>query len=211
MKPLRIALTKGRLEKDTVALFKKIGFDCSQIENKGRKLILEIPDANIEVVLAKAADVITYIEHGVCDVGVVGKDTIIENGHSFYEVLDLGFGKCNFALAGPAGKEFYTGYNSKCIATKYPKVARSFFETKGMDVNIIKIEGSVELAPLLGLADAIVDIVETGTTLKENGLEVIEKICPISARMITNIASMKLRKNEIENLISKIEACREAN
>lgn len=211
MKPLRIALTKGRLEKDTVALFKKIGFDCSQIENKGRKLILEIPDANIEVVLAKAADVITYIEHGVCDVGVVGKDTIIENGHSFYEVLDLGFGKCNFALAGPVGKEFYTGYNSKCIATKYPKVARSFFESKGMDVNIIKIEGSVELAPLLGLADAIVDIVETGTTLKENGLEVIEKICPISARMITNIASMKLRKNEIENLISKIEACREAS
>lgn len=211
MKPLRIALTKGRLEKDTVALFKKIGYDCSQIENKGRKLILEIPDANIEVVLAKAADVITYIEHGVCDVGIVGKDTIIENGHSFYEVLDLGFGKCNFALAGPVGKEFYTGYNSKCIATKYPKVARSFFESKGMDVNIIKIEGSVELAPLLGLADAIVDIVETGTTLKENGLEVIEKICPISARMITNIASMKLRKNEIESLINKIEACREAD
>lgn len=205
MKPLRIALTKGRLEKDTIALFEKMGFDCSKVRDKGRKLILPIKDANIEIVLAKAADVITYIEHGVCDVGVVGKDTILENGHSFYEVLDLGFGKCKFALAGKKGIPFYTGYNAKCIATKYPKVARSFFESKGMDVEIIKIEGSVELAPILGLTDAIVDIVETGTTLKENGLEVIEDICPISARMITNIASMKLRKNEIEDLIDKIE------
>jgi ATP phosphoribosyltransferase len=211
MKPLRIALTKGRLEKDTVGLFEKIGFDCSQVRDKGRKLILPIPDANIEIVLAKAADVITYIEHGVCDVGVVGKDTIMENGSNFYEVLDLGFGKCRFALAGPKGKPFYTGYASKCIASKYPKVARGFFERKGMDVEIIKIEGSVELAPLLGLSDAIVDIVETGSTLKENGLEVIEDICPISARMITNIASMKLRKAEIESLTEKIEAAREAN
>lgn len=205
MKPLKIALTKGRLEKDTVELLEKIGFDCSQVRDKGRKLILPVPDAGIEIVLAKAADVITYIEHGVCDVGVVGKDTIMENGHSFFEVLDLGFGKCNFALAGPKGKPFYTGYTAKCIATKYPKVARNFFESKGMDVEIIKIEGSVELAPLLGLSDAIVDIVETGTTLKENGLEVIETICPISARMIINIASMKLRKTEIESLTQKIE------
>lgn len=211
MKPLRIALTKGRLEKDTVGLFEKIGFDCSQIRDKGRKLILPVPGANMEIVLAKAADVITYIEHGVCDIGVVGKDTIIENGHSFYEVLDLGFGKCRFALAGPVGKPFYTGYNSKCIATKYPKVARAFFESKGMDVEIIKIEGSVELAPLLGLSDAIVDIVETGNTLRENGLEVIETICPISARMIINVASMKLRKNEIESLLNKIEAAKGVN
>lgn len=210
MKPLRIALTKGRLEKDTVELFEKIGFDCSQVRDKGRKLILPIPDAGIEIVLAKAADVITYIEHGVCDVGVVGKDTILENGHSFYEVLDLGFGKCQFALAGPKGKPFYTGYTAKCIATKYPKVARDFFERKGMDVEIIKIEGSVELAPLLGLSDAIVDIVETGSTLRENGLEVIENICPISARMIINIASMKLRKAEIESLTEKIEAAKGA-
>lgn len=209
MKPLRIALTKGRLEKDTVGLFEKIGFDCSQVRDKGRKLILPIPDANIEIVLAKAADVITYIEHGVCDVGVVGKDTIMENGHSFYEVLDLGFGKCRFALAGPKDRPFYTGYTAKCIATKYPKVARGFFERKGMDVEIIKIEGSVELAPLLGLSDAIVDIVETGSTLRENGLEVIEDICPISARMIINIASMKLRKAEIEALMEKIEAAKE--
>lgn len=211
MRPLRIALTKGRLEKDTVTLLEKIGFDCSNVRDKGRKLILPIPDANIEIVLAKAADVITYIEHGVCDVGVVGKDTIMENGSSFYEVLDLGFGKCRFALAGPKGKPFYTGYTAKCIATKYPKVARGFFESKGMDVEIIKIEGSVELAPLLGLSDAIVDIVETGSTLKENGLEVIEEICPISARMITNIASMKFRKTEIESLTEKIEAAKGVN
>jgi ATP phosphoribosyltransferase len=211
MKPLRIALTKGRLEKDTVGLFEKIGFDCSQIRDKGRKLILPIPGAGIEIVLAKAADVITYIEHGVCDIGVVGKDTIMENGHNFYEVLDLGFGKCRFALAGPKGKPFYTGYTAKCIATKYPKVARKFFEGKGMDVEIIKIEGSVELAPLLCLSDAIVDIVETGSTLRENGLEIIEEICPISARMIINIASMKLRKAEIESLMKKIEIAKEAN
>ena len=211
MKPLRIALTKGRLEKDTVELFEKIGFDCSKIRDKGRKLILPIPGTDIEIVLAKAADVITYVEHGVCDVGVVGKDTIMENGHSFYEVLDLGFGKCRFALAGPVGRPFFTGYNMKCIATKYPKVAREYFKKRGMDVQIIKIEGSVELAPLLGLSDAIVNIVETGTTLKENGLEIIEEICPISARMIINIASMKLKKEEIESLTKKIEAVKEAN
>lgn len=209
MKPLRIALTKGRLEKDTVGLFEKIGFDCTQLRDKGRRLILPLPGTNIEIVLAKAADVITYIEHGVCDIGVVGKDTIMENGHSFYEVLDLGFGKCRFALAGPKGRDFYAGYNAKCIATKYPKVARRFFENKGMDVEIIKIEGSVELAPLLGLSDAIVDIVETGSTLRENGLEVYEDVCPISARIIVNIASMKLKKDEIENLLKKIESAKE--
>lgn len=208
MKPLRIALTKGRLEKDTVGLFEKIGFDCSQLRDKGRRLILPLPGTNIEIVLAKAADVITYIEHGVCDIGVVGKDTIMENGHSFYEVFDLGFGKCRFALAGPKGKDFYAGYNAKCIATKYPKVARKFFERKGMDVEIIKIEGSVELAPLLGLSDAIVDIVETGSTLRENGLEVYEEVCPISARIIVNVASMKLKKDEIDDLLKKIESAK---
>ena len=210
MKPLRIALTKGRLERDTVAMFERIGFDCTAVHEKGRKLILPIGDNQFEVVLAKAADVITYVEHGVCDLGVVGKDTIIENGSSFYEVLDLGFGKCTFALAAPKGTDFYSGYASKTIATKYPNVARSFFEGKGMDVKIIKIEGSVELAPLLGLSDAIIDIVETGSTLKENGLEVIEKVCDISARLIVNTASMKLRKQEIDTLINQMEQAKEA-
>ena len=210
MKPLRIALTKGRLERDTVAMFERIGFDCTAIHEKGRKLILPVGDNQFEVVLAKAADVITYVEHGVCDLGVVGKDTIIENGSSFYEVLDLGFGKCKFALAGPKGVDFYSGYASKTIATKYPNVARGFFEGKGMDVKIIKIEGSVELAPLLSLSDAIVDIVETGSTLKENGLEVIEKVCDVSARLIVNTASMKLRKQEIDTLIEQMEQAKEA-
>ena len=210
MKPLRIALTKGRLERDTVAMFERIGFDCTAVHEKGRKLILPIGDNQFEVVLAKAADVITYVEHGVCDLGVVGKDTIIENGSRFYEVLDLGFGKCKFALAAPKGTDFYSGYASKTIATKYPNVARSFFEGKGMDVKIIKIEGSVELAPLLGLSDAIIDIVETGSTLKENGLEVIEKVCDISARLIVNTASMKLRKQEIDTLINQMEQAKEA-
>lgn len=205
MKPLRIALTKGRLEKDTVGLLEQIGYDCSAVRNKGRKLILPIGDGEIEVVLAKAADVITYVEHGVCDLGVVGKDTIIENGTSFYELLDLGFGKCRFAVAGRAGYNFYDGFKAKTIATKYPNVARNHFENKAMDIRFIKIEGSVELAPLLGLADAIVDIVETGSTLKENGLEVYEDVCPISARIIANNASLKLRKQEIERLVDKME------
>lgn len=209
MKPLRIALTKGRLEKDTIELFEKIGFDCTAVKNKGRRLILPVGDNQFEVVLAKAADVITYVEHGVCDLGVVGKDTIMEQGSSFYEVLDLGFGKCNFALAGAKGKDFFSGYSTKTIATKYPNIARNFFESKAMDVKIIKIEGSVELAPLLGLSDAIVDIVETGSTLRENGLEVIEIICPVSARLIVNAASLKLRKTEIENLVERMEKAKE--
>lgn len=213
MKPLRIALTKGRLEKDTVGLFERLGYDCTEVKNKGRRLILPILDADgntaFEVVLAKPADVITYVEHGVCDLGVAGKDTIMEHGSSFYEVLDLGFGKCRFALAGPVGKDFFTGYKSRTIASKYPNVARTFFESKAMDVRVIKIEGSVELAPLLGLSDAIVDIVETGSTLRENGLEVIETICEISARMIVNTAAMKLRKAEIESLTKQIEQAKE--
>lgn len=205
MKPLRIALTKGRLEKSTIALFEAIGYDYSQVINKGRRLILPIGNGEIEVVLAKAADVITYVEHGVCDLGVVGKDTILEQGRIFYELLDLGFGKCRFALAAPKGKDFYHGYAEKTIATKYPNVTKNFFEKKGMDVRIIKIEGSVELAPLVGLSDGIVDIVETGSTLKENGLEVIEDVVPVSARLIANIASLKLRKQEIEGLVDKIK------
>ena len=198
-KPLRIALTKGRLEKDTVGLLEKSGYDCTSVREKGRKLILPVKDANIEVVLAKANDVITYVEHGVCDMGVVGKDTIMEMSGKFFELVDLGFGRCKFALAAKRGADFYEGYGIKTIATKYPNVARKFFEGKGMDVDIVKIEGSVELAPLLELFNGIVDIVETGTTLKENGLEVIEDIAPISARLIVNTVSLKLRQREIED------------
>ena len=142
----------------------------------------------------------------MCDIGVVGKDTIMEMGGQFFELVDMGFGKCRFAVAGKKGTTFYGGYDVKTIATKYPKVARTFFESKGMDVEIVKIEGSVELAPLLELSHAIVDIVETGSTLKENGLEVIEDIAPISARLIVNMVSMKLRQEEIETLIKVIES-----
>ncbi|MBR6102174.1 MAG: ATP phosphoribosyltransferase [Ruminococcus sp.] len=204
-RPLRIALTKGRLEKDTVGLFEKIGYDCTAVREKGRKLILPIPDGNIEVVLAKANDVITYVEHGVCDLGVVGKDTIMELQGTFFELVDLGFGRCKFALAVKKGTSFYGGYKVKTVATKYPNITRNHFEGKGMDVDIVKIEGSVELAPLLGLADGIVDIVETGTTLKENGLEVIEDVAPISARLIVNTVSMKLRQAEIEKFVELVE------
>ena len=206
MKPIRIALTKGRLEQDSIAMFEHLGYDCSAVREKGRKLILPIVGTNLEVVLAKAADVATYVENGVCDIGVVGKDTIMEMGGTFYEVADLGFGRCRFALAVPQGVDFYAGYHTRCIASKYVNVARSFFERKNMDVNIVQIEGSVELAPILGLSDAIVDIVETGTTLRENGLVVAEYITDISARLIVNIASLKLRKREIEPFINQIEA-----
>ena len=204
MRRIRIALTKGRLEKSSVELFKKMGLDCTALENKGRKLILPVGD--YDVVLAKAADVITYIERGACDIGIVGKDTIAESSGEFYEVLDLGIGKCLFALAAPQGSDFFAGYNVKTVATKYPAVASGYFEAKGMDVQIIKIEGSVELAPLLGLADGIVDIVETGSTLRENGLQVVEEIMPISARVIVNVASLKTRKAQIEDFLKRLEA-----
>ena len=204
-KSLRIALTKGRLEKSTVELFERIGLDCEELHNKGRKLVLSVNDGEFQVVLAKAADVITYVENGVCDMGIVGKDTIMENGSHFFEILDLGFGKCRFALAAPKDKDFFGGYSVKKIASKYPKVARKFFESKAMDIKIVKIEGSVELAPLLGLCDGIVDIVETGDTLRENGLEIIEEISDLSARLIVNLASLKLYKKEIEGLADKLQ------
>lgn len=202
---IRIALTKGRLEKKTLARMKAAGYDISELESPSRKLIFRLPNTNIEVVLAKAADVITYVEHGVCDLGVVGKDTIMEKGGSFYEMVDLGFGQCRFALATKKGKTVYGNYRTSVIATKYPEVTRAFFSRKNMDVETIKIEGSVELAPLLELADAIVDIVETGSTLKENGLEVIEDVAPISARVIVNLASAKMNKTAIQRIISDLE------
>ncbi len=205
MHRLQIALTKGRLQDQSVELFEKVGIDCTPIREPGRRLIHHLPNYPMDAFLAKAPDVITYVEHGVCDLGIVGKDTIMEKGHSFYEVLDLGFGRCKFALAGPKDRDFYAGYRTRTIASKYPNVTRAFFDKKGMDVHIIKIEGSVELAPIVGLADAIVDIVETGATLKANGLEVIEDVAPISARLIVNTAAMKLYKTEITAFIESLE------
>ena len=203
---LRLALTKGRLQDKSVELFEAMGLDGSPIRNPGRRLIHSIPNYPLDAVLAKAPDVITYVEHGVCDLGIVGKDTILEQGKSLYEVLDLGFGRCRFALAVKEGSDFYGTYKTRRIASKYPNVARAFFEKKGMDVDIIKIEGSVELAPILDLADAIVDIVETGATLRENGLTPIEDVAQVSARLIVNTASMKLYQTEIEDFIARCEA-----
>ena len=203
---LRIALTKGRLQDRSVELFEAMGLDCSPIRDPGRRLVHALPNYPLDAVLAKAPDVITSVEHGVCDMGIVGKDTILEKGGSFYEVLDLGFGRCRFALAVRQGSDFYGTYKTRRIASKYPEVTRTFFEKKGMDVDIIKIEGSVELAPILNLTDAIVDIVETGATLKANGLVPIEDVAQVSARLIVNTASMKLYKAEIEDFIARCEA-----
>jgi len=200
---ITIALTKGRLEKKTAALLAASGIDITALEQKDRRLIIELSD-DLKVVLAKAADVVTYVERGACDLGVVGKDTIAEQGGSFFELMDLGFGKCRFAVAAPKGKELYNGYRAVRIATKYPNIARRYFEQKCVPIEIIKIEGSVELTPLIGLADAIVDIVETGETLRANGLDIIEEILPISARVIANTASLKLKKEQIEGFLKRL-------
>jgi ATP phosphoribosyltransferase regulatory subunit len=201
---LRVALAKGRLERSFAELMEAAGYDCSGLREKGRKLLIPVPNANMEIVLAKAPDVITYVEHGVCDIGVAGKDTIIEQGGTYYEIMNLGIGKCKFALAAPVGGNLFDGYGSRVIATKYPNAAGRYFEGKGMDVEIIKIEGSVELAPLLSLADGIADLVETGATLKENGLEIVEEIRDISARLIVNVTSMKLKKAKIDAFAERL-------
>ena len=203
---LRIAITKGRLLDQSVELFERVGLDCGPIRDPGRRLIHSLPNYPLDAVLAKAPDVITYVEHGVCDLGIVGKDTILEKGGSFYEVLDLGFGRCRFALAVKSGSDFYGTYKTRRVASKYPEVTRAFFEKKGMDVDIIKIEGSVELAPLLDLTDAIVDIVETGSTLRENGLQVLEEVCPLSARVVVNPVSMRMENERITQLLKEIKA-----
>lgn len=206
MKRLRIAVTKGRLLEDSLELFEKMGFDCSAVRADTRKLILPIGNYPMDVVLSKAADVLTYVTHGVCDLGIVGKDTMMEHGGSYYEMLDLGFGVCRFALAVPDGTDFYGTYQNRVVASKYPNVTKNYFAGKGMDVSVIKIEGSVELAPLVGLSNGIVDIVQTGGTLKENGLVPIETVAPVSARLIVNNASMKLYKDQVFDFMDRIEA-----
>ncbi|ENJ9653384.1 ATP phosphoribosyltransferase [Clostridium botulinum] len=206
MKKVKIALTKGRLEKKAIEIFKTININTRELEDKGRKLIFncENEEYNIEFFLVKAKDVETYVEYGAADIGIVGKDTLMETNREFYEVLDLNVGKCKFALAALPNFKLDQGYNRKKIATKYPNIAREYFRKKDMDVELIKIEGSVELGPIVGLADAIVDIVETGNTLRENGLVVVEDICEISARMIVNKASIKTKRDEIIKIIENI-------
>lgn len=205
MEVLTIALTKGRLEKSAIALFEQAGIDCSSMKDKKRKLIFESADGKYRFMLVKAVDVITYVRHGVADIGIVGKDVLIENSGGYLEMLDLMIGKCKFALASTKNFEAHD-YRRKVIASKYPTVTSNYFAEKGEDVEIIKIEGSVEVAPILGLADAIVDIVETGSTLKENGLEVYEDICQISGRLIVNNAALKRKRDEIFEVIEQVEA-----
>ncbi|MCE5221578.1 MAG: ATP phosphoribosyltransferase [Clostridium sp.] len=202
---ISIALTKGRLEQETIKILDKANFDPSELKDKGRKLVFKDKTQDIKYFLVKAADSITYVEHGVADLGVVGKDTILESDNNCYEVLDLGFGKCGFIVASLPENDIFKKVGHVKIGTKYPKVAKDYFKNKGMDVEVIKIEGSVELAPILGLCDGIVDIMETGTTLKENGLVVLDRICEISARLIVNKASFKMKQNEIWEFIDRIK------
>ena len=209
-KALRLAVTKGRLLKKSIEMMEAVGFDCSAVREPGRRLILPVLDKAghiyCEVVLAKARDVITYVEHGVCDLGIVGKDSILEWGRSFYEVLDLGFGACRFALAVKQGEDFYGKLHHRVVASKYTNVTARYFQQQGVDVEIIHIDGSVELAPILGLADGIVDIVETGDTLRENGLVPIETVAQISARLIVNVGSMKTKHSDVRGFVENCEA-----
>lgn len=202
---LAIALTKGRLEKQTVKLLEKSNYGIEPLLDKGRQLVLPDTKKDIKYFLVKAWDCVTYVEHGVADVGIVGKDTLFECGNDYYEVMDLGLGKCGFIVASLPEKNVFEKVGHIKIGTKYPTVAKEYFKQKGMDVEIIKIEGSVELGPILGLCDAIVDIMETGSTLKENGLIVYDRVCDISARVIVNKASFKLKRKEIQNLLQDLK------
>ncbi len=206
MRYLTFALAKGRLAEQTMELLEAVGITCTEMKEKTRKLIFVNEKQKLKFFLAKASDVPTYVEYGVADIGVVGKDTLLEEKRNLYEVLNLGFGTCKMAVAGPTSmKEKLKQGHSLQVATKYPAIATDYFyHKKQQTVEIIKLNGSVELAPIVGLSDVIVDIVETGKTLKENGLTVLEEITPISARMVVNRVSMKIEHERIKTLIDEI-------
>ncbi len=209
MRYLTIALTKGRLAKKTMELLGEIGISCEEINDKDtRKLIFTDEKNKIKVFMSKGPDVPTFVEYGAADIGVVGKDTILEEERNIYEVLDLGFGVCRMCVCGPATAKEYLKQNQLIrVATKYPKIAKEYFyNQKNQTVEIIKMNGSIELAPLVGLSEVIVDIVETGSTLRENGLEVLEEIIPLSARVVVNPVSMKMEYERIGRLIMDIKA-----
>ena len=208
MRYLTMALSKGRLTELSIDLLEKAGIDCSELKQEGRKLILTDEKNKIRFFLAKPADVPTYVEYGAADIGIVGKDTLLEEGRNLYEVLDLKFAACRMCVAGP--KELEGKMDSITItrvATKYPEIAKEYFRHKRREsVEVIKLSGSVELAPLVGLSEVIVDLVETGRTLKENGLVVLDTIADISARMVVNRVSMKMENERIRKLIDAIRA-----
>ena len=205
---LTFALGKGRLADKTLSLLEQIGITCQEMRDKNtRKLIFVNEEQKLKFFLSKGPDVPTYVEYGAADIGVVGKDTILEENRRVYEVLDLGFGRCRMCVCGPSpAKELLLHHERIRVATKYPIIAKDYFyNKKHQTVDIIKLNGSVELGPIVGLSDVIVDIVETGSTLKENGLEVLEEICPLSARMIVNQVSMQMETERIKTLISQLK------
>ncbi len=206
---LTFALGKGRLAKQTLELFGKIGVTCEEMQDKNtRKLIFVNEELKFKFFLAKGPDVPTYVEYGAADIGVVGKDTILEEGRNIYEVLDLGFGKCRMCVCGPeSAKELLEHRELIRVATKYPRIAKDYFyNKKHQTVEMIKLNGSIELAPIVGLSEVIVDIVETGSTLRENGLGVLEEVCPLSARMVVNQVSIKMEHERIAKLIADLRA-----
>ncbi len=203
---LTFALGKGRLANKTMELLAQIGVTCEEMKDKdSRKLIFVNEELKLKFFLSKGPDVPTYVEYGAADIGVVGKDTLLESNDQYYEVMDLGIGKCRFILASLPENNVLKKQGHIKIGTKYPTVTKRYFKQKGLDVEIIKIDGSVELTPILGLCDAIVDIMETGTTLKENGLIVFDTVCEISARVIVNKASFRLKRNEIQELLNDLK------
>lgn len=207
MRYLTFALGKGRLAEQTLKLFEKIGITCEEMKDKGsRKLIFVNEPMKLRFFLAKGPDVPTYVEYGAADIGVVGRDTILEEGRKVHEVLDLGYGKCRMCVCGTEdAKPLLKHHELIRVATKYPNITKDYFyNTKHQTVEIIKLNGSIELAPIVGLAEVIVDIVETGSTLKENGLEVLEEVCPLSARMIVNPVSMRMESTRIKNLLTQL-------
>ena len=208
MEYITFALAKGRLAEKTMELLEKTGITCEEMKEDSRKLIFVNEEAKLKFFLAKASDVPTYVEHGSADIGVIGKDTLLEEKRNLYEVLDLGFGKCRFAVAGKAEiREKLERSNDLRVATKYPNIAKEYFyKKKHKTVEIIKLHGSVELGPIVGLSDVIVDIVETGSTLRVNGLEVLEEICPVSARVVVNRVSMKMEHERISKIIEGIKS-----
>lgn len=206
MRYITIALSKGRLTELSLSLLEGAGIDCTELKSNSRKLILTDEKNKIRFFLAKPSDVPVYVEYGVADIGIVGKDTLLEEGRDLYEVLNLGFANCSMCVAGPKALEGRMDEVSITrVATKYPEIARKYFRHKRLEsVEIIKLTGSVELAPLVGLSEVIVDLVETGRTLKENGLVVLDTISEISARMVVNRVSMKMENDRITALIDSI-------
>ena len=209
MRYLTFALCKGRLAKKTMELLEKVGITCEEMKDPyTRKLIFVNEERKLKFFLAKGPDVPTYVEYGAADIGVVGKDVILEENRRMYEVLDLGYGKCRMWVCGPeSARNLLKKQELIRVATKYPHIARNYFyDQKHQTVEIIKLNGSIELAPIVGLSEVIVDIVETGSTLRENGLKVLEEICPLSARMVVNQVSMKMENDRIGKLIQELKA-----